>query len=194
MPKALIVVDVQPDFCEGGALAVEGGNQAARDICAYLESYGSEYDLVVATRDWHDPDSDNGGHISGNPDFVDTWPPHCIAGTSGAEFHPELWPTDGRFPHDEVRKGQGVPAYSGFEGVNSAGQILRSILDAASITDIDVVGIAFDYCVKATATDAAAAGYNVSVLKDLTAAIRDDGRTEQALGANGIAVTNSTDL
>lgn len=194
MPKALMVVDVQPDFCEGGALAVEGGNQAARDICAYLESHGSDYDLVVATRDWHDPDSDNGGHISSESDFINTWPPHCIAGTGGAEFHPELWPADGRFPHDEVRKGQGVPAYSGFEGVNSAGRSLRTILDAVDVTDIHVVGIAFDYCVKATATDAASAGYNVSVLKDLTAAIRDDGSADLALTANGIMVTNSTDL
>lgn len=191
MAKALIVVDVQLDFCEGGALAVVGGNQVARDIAAYLSRHGSDYDLVIATRDWHDPDSDNGGHISATPDFVDTWPPHCIAGTVGAAFHPELWPAGSRYPDDEVRKGQGVPAYSGFEGTNAAGKSLEAILFDEDVTDIDVVGLAFDYCVKATAIDAARAGFHTRVLSDLTAAIHHDGVAEAEMRTKNIVVTES---
>lgn len=192
MSKALLVVDVQNDFCEGGSLAVAGGNQAARDISAYLDSHGEDYDLVVATRDWHDPDSDNGGHISETPDFIDSWPPHCISGTEGAEFHPELWPADGRYPHDEVRKGQGVPAYSGFEGVNADGKSLRDILTDAEITEVHVVGIAFDYCVKATSIDASLAGFATRVLRDLTAAIHHDKSAEAAMTAANVAIMDST--
>lgn len=193
MPKALIVVDVQNDFCEGGSLAVAGGNQAARDICHWLTSHGDEYDLVVATRDWHDPDSDNAGHISADPDFVDSWPPHCIAGSHGAGYHPEIWPAHHRYPTVEVRKGQGVPAYSGFEGTNESGESLRTILDRAGVESVDIVGIAFDYCVKATAIDATA-GYTVRVLKDLTAAIRDDGTADAALRAAGVEIASSTEI
>lgn len=191
MAKALIIVDVQNDFCEGGSLAVEGGNQVARDICTYLEEHGGDYDLVVATRDWHDPDSDNAGHISGTPDFGDSWPPHCIAGTTGAEYHPELWPANARFPDDEVRKGQGVPAYSGFEGINAAGQCLSEVLAAAQVTEVDVVGLAFDYCVKATALDAKTAGYTVGVLEDLTAAIHQDGSAKTQLAEAGVIITSA---
>lgn len=192
MTRALIIVDVQNDFCEGGALGVEGGNQVARDIARYLTDHGADYDLVLATRDWHDPDSDNNGHISDQPDFVDSWPPHCVAGTRGAEFHPELWPAGEPFPHDEVLKGQGVPAYSGFEGVNADGQSLRELLEAAGVTEVDVIGLALDYCVKATAIDATLAGYSVRVLKDLTAAIQDDGSADATLEEAGVYVTEST--
>lgn len=191
MSKALIIVDVQNDFCEGGSLAVPGGNQVARGIATYLVTHGQEYDLVVATRDWHDPDSDNSGHIAAQPDFVDTWPPHCIAGTPGAAFHPDLWPEGGAYPYTEVRKGQGVPAYSGFEGVDATGATLHPLLTAAGVTAVDVVGLALDYCVRATALDAARAGYTTTVLKDLTAAIHDDGRAEAVLDAAGIAVLES---
>lgn len=191
MSKALLIVDVQNDFCEGGSLAVEGGNQVARDISAYLESHGSEYDLVVATRDWHEPNSDNGGHISPSPDFVDTWPPHCIIGTRGAEYHPELWPAGRRYPHEEVRKGQGVPAYSGFEGLNTDGKSLREILSGANISHVDVVGLAFDYCVKKTSLDAIKAGFGATVLKNLSAAIHKDGSAQKDLEGSGITVTVS---
>ena len=190
MSRALLIVDVQNDFCEGGSLAVEGGNQVARDISSYLEKHGSDYELVVSTRDWHEPDNDNGGHISPEPDFVDTWPPHCIIGTRGAEYHPELWPAGERYPHDEVRKGEGVPAYSGFEGVNQDGQSLREILTQANIMEVDVVGLAFDYCVKATSIDATNAGFNARVLKNLSAAIHKDGSAEELLKQAGITVTD----
>lgn len=193
MSKALIIVDVQNDFCEGGSLAVEGGNQVARDISSHLENHGGDYDLVIATRDWHEPNSTNGGHISPEPDFIDTWPPHCLIGTPGAEYHPELWPSGERYPHDEVRKGQGFPAYSGFEGVNESGKSLREILADANVTDVDVVGLAFDYCVKATSIDATLAGFNARVLEDLTAAIHKDGSAKQKLEEATVTVTDSTD-
>lgn len=192
MSRALLIVDVQNDFCEGGSLAVEGGNQVARDISSYLVKHESDYKLTVSTRDWHEPNNDNGGHISPEPDFVDTWPPHCIIGTPGAEYHPELWPAGERYPHDEVRKGEGVPAYSGFEGVNQDGQSLREILTQANITDVDVVGLAFDYCVKATSIDAISAGFKARVLKDLSAAIHKDGSAEEVLEQAGITVTDSS--
>lgn len=192
MSRALLIVDVQNDFCEGGSLAVEGGNQVARDISSYLKSHGGDYALVVSTRDWHEPNSDNGGHISPEPNFVDSWPPHCVAKTPGAEYHPELWPAEERYPHDEVRKGQGFPAYSGFEGVNDAGKSLREILSEANITDVDVVGIAFDYCVKATSIDAKNAGLDARVLEDLTAAIHKDGSAKHELEDAGIAVIQSS--
>lgn len=192
MAKALIVVDVQNDFCEGGALAVEGGNQAARDIRQYLETRGQEYDCVVATRDWHDPDSDNGGHIAAEPDFVDTWPPHCIAHTHGAEYHPEVWPDGADYPHAEVLKGQGYPAYSGFEGVNAEGTSLRDMLAKLSVSQVDIVGIAFDYCVKATAVDALTSGLEVRVLKDMTASIHKDGPTDDILEEAGVTIEGNS--
>lgn len=191
MSKALVVVDVQRDVCEGGSLAVQGGNRIAGEIATYLMDHGSDYDLVIATRDWHDPDSDNNGHISDSPDFVDTWPPHCVAGTEGAGFHPELWPIGERYPDDEVRKGQGVPAYSGFEGTNAAGKTLLTILRDARVTDVDVVGLAFDYCVKATAIDAARVGFRTRVLRNLTAAIHDDGAADSEMQSVNITITES---
>lgn len=191
MSRALLVVDVQNDFCEGGSLAVQGGNQVARDICQYLGDHGAGYDLVVSTRDWHDPDSDNNGHISDTPDFIDSWPPHCIAGTHGAEFHPELWPDGERFPHDQVLKGQGVAAYSGFEGTTADGTSLRELLQRHGITDVDIVGLALDYCVRETARDAQLAGLGVRVLRDLTAAIHNDGSAEATMESGGVIVTSS---
>ena len=191
MAKALIVVDVQIDFCEGGALAVTGGNAVARGIANYLEEHGSEYDLVVATRDWHEADSDNGGHISDAPDYVDSWPPHCVAGTEGAEFHPDLWATTDNHPHVEVRKGQGVPAYSGFEGTTAEGELLCDVLRSAGITSVDVVGLAFDYCVKATAIDSVQCGFSTRVIRNLTAAIHHDDSADNQLRAAGDIVVES---
>lgn len=191
MSKALLVVDVQNDFCEGGSLAVQGGNRVARDISRFLLEHGSGYDLVVSTRDWHDPDSANDGHISASPDFIDSWPPHCIAGTFGAAYHPELWPAGERYPDDEVLKGQGVAAYSGFEGANADGVSLRDLLKRAHVSQVDIAGLALDYCVKETARDAMAAGFDVRVFIDLSAAIHDDGSAEEWMKSNGIIVTTS---
>jgi len=170
MSRALLIVDVQNDFTEGGSLAVTGGAAVAAGITALLEAHADAYDLVVASRDWHDAGSDNGGHISETPDYVDTWPAHCIAGTPGAEYHPAL-ASDRIDVH--VKKGQGVPAYSAFEGVDEFGKGIREVFQAHGITDVDVVGIATDHCVRASALDAVADGERVRVLTDLIAGVTD---------------------
>ena len=160
--KAAIVVDVQNDFCEGGSLAVAGGNRVAGLIAGYLP--GAGYDVVVATRDHH---IDPGAHFSATPDFIDSWPPHCVVGTPGAEIHPAL----ADYPFDAVfDKGEFSAAYSGFEG-SADGVALAEWLTAHDIDEVDVVGIATDYCVRATAMDAAAAGLSTRVLLELTAAV-----------------------
>src|SRR5690606_23641158 len=113
MSRALLIVDVQNDFTEGGALAVTGGDAVASAVSEFLAAHAAEYDVIVASRDWHDADGDNGGHFADQPDFRGTWPVHCVAGTPGAEYDP-LLATDAVTHH--VRKGQGMPAYSMFEG------------------------------------------------------------------------------
>ncbi|GAA2007001.1 isochorismatase family protein [Brevibacterium samyangense] len=168
---ALVVVDVQNDFCEGGALGVDGGAATARAISGLLGASAEDYALVVGTRDDHAPDSTNAGHIAlppEEPDFVDSWPPHCIRGTDGAEPHPDL---DSTRIEAWVRKGFGVPSYSGFEGTDADGRTLADVLRAADITDAHVVGIATDHCVRATALDAAAEGFRTTVLTDYVAAV-----------------------
>jgi nicotinamidase/pyrazinamidase len=171
MVRALLVVDVQNDFTEGGALGVEGGAAVAAGITEHLLHHRGDYDLVVASRDWHDGDNDNGGHFaSGTPDFVGTWPVHCVAGTPGAEYHPAL-AVDRIDAH--VRKGQGEPAYSAFEGVLDDGEPLADLLADRGVTDLDVVGIATDHCVRASALDAAAIGVHVRVLTDLVAGVAE---------------------
>ncbi len=165
MSRALIVVDVQNDFCEGGALAVAGGAAAARRISEYLSAHGGDYAAVVATRDYH---IDPGAHFSDRPDYVDSWPPHCRAGTSGADFHPDL---DTSAVDEVFRKGAYSAAYSGFEGFaeNSAG--LGQWLRDNGIDTVDICGIATDHCIRATAADAREAGLATRVLLDLTAAV-----------------------
>ncbi len=170
MTRALFIIDVQNDFTEGGALGVDGGAAVAAGISAYLRANPGRYDAVFASRDWHDGDNDNGGHFAGTetPDFVETWPVHCVAGTSGAEYHPAL---DTSAVTVHVRKGQGVPAYSIFEGTTDDGATVPAALDALGVDEVDVVGIATDYCVLASATDALAAGRRVRVLTDLVAGV-----------------------
>jgi nicotinamidase/pyrazinamidase len=161
--RALIIVDVQNDFCEGGSLAVAGGTAVAQAINGLLaRPHG--YDHVVATADHH---IDPGGHFSDDPDFVDSWPRHCVAGTGGADFHPELDTT----PIEAVfRKGHYDAAYSGFEGT-ADGQGLADWLRSRGVGEVDVVGIATDYCVRATAVDAVNEGFTTRVLTDLTAGV-----------------------
>lgn len=194
MSKALLIVDVQNDFCEGGSLAVQGGAQVARDIATFLMDSGTRYDFVIASQDWHDADNDNTGHFSDAPDFIDSWPPHCVADTTGADYHPELWLAEGTYPNDEVRKGQGVPAYSAFEGVNTAGDSLREILENSGVTEVDIAGLTFDYCVKATAIDSALAGFSTRVLRDLTAAIHQNDETDATLVNAGVTIIESSDV
>ncbi|WP_411698841.1 isochorismatase family protein [Conyzicola sp.] len=171
MSTALFIIDVQNDFTEGGALGVDGGAAVAAGISTLLAQHPNAYSHVFASRDWHDAASDNGGHISENPDYVDTWPPHCIAGTPGAEYHPAL---DLSAVDVHVRKGQGRPAYSIFEGTTDDGESVAAVLDAFGITDIDVAGIATDHCVRASALDAVEAGRHVRVLADLIAGVAAD--------------------
>jgi nicotinamidase/pyrazinamidase len=170
MSRALFIIDVQNDFTEGGALGVEGGAAVAASITEFLAEHARDYKIVLASRDWHDGDNDNGGHFAGDaePDFVDTWPAHCVAGTNGAAYHP-AFRTDKVSYH--IRKGQGVPAYSIFEGRTEAGSTVHNLLDEHGIDSIDVVGIATDYCVRASALDALSHGQQVRVLTDLVAGV-----------------------
>lgn len=158
---ALIVVDVQNDFCEGGSLAVAGGAAVAAEVSGLYAGY----DHVVATRDYH---IDPGAHFSETPDFVDSWPVHCRAGTPGASFHPSL---DVGGLQAVFSKGAHAAAYSGFEGAAPDGTTLADWLRAHDVSDVDVVGIATDHCVRATALDAAANGFRTRVLLDLTAGV-----------------------
>ena len=171
MTRALFIIDVQNDFTEGGSLGVAGGAAVAAGISRLLQRHPNRYDHVFASRDWHDPDNDNGGHISQTPDFVNTWPPHCIAGTPGAEYHPDL---DVSRVDVHVKKGQGRPAYSIFEGITADGESVAAALDDLGVTEIDVAGIATDYCVRASALDAISAGRSVRVLADLAAGVAAD--------------------
>lgn len=173
MPRALIVVDVQNDFCPGGSLAVDGGDAVAAGITGWLASESDRYDLVAATMDWH-PAPTGGAifpHFSDAPDFVDTWPPHCVQGTRGADFHGDL-----SLPAHTiiVRKGQASAAYSGFEGHDERGTPLVEILRNADIDTVDIAGLATDYCVRATALDAKSSGFDVNVLAQLTAGVAPD--------------------
>ena len=183
MARALIVVDVQNDFCEGGSLAVGGGADVAFKIAEVLHDWQEAgldpeatqaYEFVVATRDHH---IQPGDHFSANPDFVRSWPPHCVAGTDGAAFHPNLDPQ----PFDAVfSKGEYAAAYSGFEGKAQDGAPLADWLRSREVNQVDVVGIATDHCVRATALDAARSGFRTRVLLDMTAGV-DPTTTERAL-------------
>ncbi|KIH97243.1 amidase [Streptomonospora alba] len=163
--RALIVVDVQNDFCEGGSLAVSGGASVASDISRYIAENRAQYGSVAATRDHH---IDPGPHFSDDPDFVNSWPPHCVAGTPGADFHPgfETGDVDAVF-----RKGQYSSGYSGFEGETDEGRSLEQWLNDNGAAAVDIVGIATDHCVRATALDASGKGFDTRVLLGLTAGV-----------------------
>ena len=162
--RALIIVDVQNDFCEGGSLAVNGGAEVAAGITVALASPNQRWDHVVATKDFH---IDPGTHFSDHPDFVDSWPAHCVVGTAGTDLHPQL-------ATDRIQavftKGEHEAAYSGFQGHNGETG-LADWLRQRDVTEVDVVGIATDHCVRATALDAVAAGFATTVLLDLTAGV-----------------------
>lgn len=193
MTRALIIVDVQNDFCEGGSLAVEGGAGVAQALSDYIDAQGDHYDYIVATQDWH---IDPGSHFSEQPDFVDSWPVHCVADQPGAQFHPDL---DTESLDAVFRKGQYEAAYSGFEGVLApedqvpmGEQKLGAAVpvtadDAVSLDDwlrehevdeVAIVGLAADYCVRATALDAIGAGYTTRLLVDYTRPVRSEGLSE----------------
>lgn len=178
MPKAILIVDVQNDFCEGGSLAVSGGSAVAKMISAYLKS--ADYDLVVASRDWHDSDNNNSGHFADSdaePDYKTSWPIHCVANSRGANYHPNL---ELDLIQAHVYKGQGAHGYSAFEGITEEGGTLAELLEQEQINQLDVVGIATDHCVLASALDAKKLGLNVRVISSLTAGVSPDS-TERAI-------------
>ncbi|MGW5336778.1 isochorismatase family protein [Streptomyces bauhiniae] len=181
MRRALIVVDVQNDFCEGGSLAVAGGADVAAAITELIgQAAGSGYRHVVATRDHHIAP---GGHFADNPDYVRSWPAHCVAGTEGVGFHPNFAPAVASGAVDAVfDKGAYSAAYSGFEGTDENGVTLADWLRARDVEEVDVVGIATDHCVRATALDAASEGFRTHVLLDLTAGVAQQ-TTDKALEA-----------
>lgn len=173
--RALLVVDVQLDFCEGGSLGVSGGNQVATAIGNLLANGAHGYTHVVATEDWH---VDPGDHFSDSPDYAATWPAHCRVGTDGAELHPALAQAAASDHIEAVfRKGAYAAAYSGFEGTTDGDddtQVpLAAWLRERGVTAVDVVGIATDHCVRATAVDAVAEGFDARVLLDLTAGVAE---------------------
>ena len=178
MSKAILVVDVQNDFCEGGSLAVSGGAAVTKKISEYLKS--SNYDLVVASRDWHDSDNNNSGHfadLNAEPDYKTSWPIHCVANSEGANYHPNL---DIDLIQAHVFKGQGAHGYSAFEGVTAEGGTLEELLKLNGIKQLDVVGIATDHCVLASALDAKKLGLAVRVISSLTAGVSTES-TERAI-------------
>lgn len=184
MATAFLVVDVQNDFCEGGSLAVEGGGDVARAITDHLRERRDVYDLVVATRDYH---VDPGDHFAEDPDFVNTWPAHCVADTPGASFHPAL---DVTLLNAVVSKGAHDAAYSGFEGATSDGTILADLLTTHDITEVVIGGLATDHCVRATALDAADNSLATTVDLSLAAGVADDTTAAalEALIAAGVTV------
>ena len=166
MSRALLIVDVQRDFCEGGSLAVRGGSAVAADITAHLKASATAYEQIVATRDHH---VDPGDHFADDPDFSYSWPPHCVVGTAGVEFHPDL---DTSYVQAIFDKGEYAAAYSGFEG-RHGGLPLHQWLIERGVGSVDIVGIATDYCVRATALDAARLGFTTRVLPNLTAGVAE---------------------
>ncbi|MFX4293384.1 isochorismatase family protein [Streptomyces bohaiensis] len=191
MRRALIVVDVQNDFCEGGSLAVSGGAAVAAAVAELVRAPQSPYDHVVATRDHH---VSPGDHFSETPDFTDSWPVHCVAGTAGAAFHPAFAPVAASAAVEACfDKGAYTAAYSGFEGEDAAGAGLAEWLRAREVTEVDVVGIATDHCVRATALDAVREGFTTRVLLEHTAGVSAP-TVERALGelrAAGVALVGA---
>jgi nicotinamidase/pyrazinamidase len=175
--RALIIVDVQNDFCEGGALGVAGGNAVAEAIAAKLNAWEGGWIEVFASQDWHmAPPNRNGGHfaLEGEPDYVKQWPVHCVEYTHGADLHPALVKAfDLDLEPVVIRKGQGCPSYSAFEGVSTGGRSLLAELRWLDVDELDVCGIATDYCVRATVLDALGLGFRVRVLQDLCAGVAE---------------------
>lgn len=195
MTRALVIIDVQNDFTEGGALPVTGGAAVAEAVSALLAAHPDSYGQIYASRDWHDAESSNSGHfaLDTEPDFVDTWPVHGVADTVGAEYHPAL-----SLPESTVHilKGQGQPGYSIFDGVDAAGEKFGERLIAAGVTDVDLVGLATDFCVRASGLDALDHGQHVRVFTDLVAGVADES-ADQALAElahAGAVLTTSRDL
>lgn len=194
MKRALIVVDVQNDFCEGGSLAVAGGAEVAHGVSELLHRWRSrspqapDYAHVVATKDHHIDPGSHWAPVGTEPDFVESWPVHCKVGTDGEAFHPNLEPQ----PLDSVfRKGEYDAAYSGFEGQNTDGESLVDWLREREVTDVDVCGLATDFCVRATALDAVRNGFTTSLLVDLCAGVAEESTRAALVEMQAAGVTVS---
>src|SRR5229473_3428207 len=171
MRNALLVVDVQADFVEGGSLGVAGGLTVAAMIDRHVRHFKTEYQFIVASRDYHESAPD---HISDHPYFVTTWPPHCSAGTPGAAFVPTIQSlVREKYIQEVVTKGRNAAAYSAFDGVDTRGHRLLDVLKEQRIDHIDVCGIATDYCVRLSALDARKNAFQVRVLVNLCAAVNE---------------------
>ncbi len=172
MRNALLIVDVQMDFVEGGSLGVAGGTNVAAMIARHIRHFKQQYQFVVASRDYHENAPD---HISDNPDFINTWPPHCMAGTPGAAFVPTIQNlVREKYIQEVVTKGRDKAAYSAFDGYDKRGHPLLDVIRENRIDFIDICGIATDYCVRATALDARKADFQVRVLVNLCAAVKEE--------------------
>lgn len=184
MTKALVIVDYQYDFVEGGSLAVAGGRALAPKIVDIL----GNYDVVALTQDWH---INPGDHWSDNPDYINSWPVHCKANTPGANVVAELGNAVNKLNQDKVnyfRKGHYSASYSGAEGHDIQGADLIDWLFAEGTDTVDVVGIAWDYCVSATANDLSQV-FDTTVLKDYTVAVHpEDSQTEAFLTKIGVKI------
>lgn len=188
--RALLVVDVQPTFCEGGALGVEGGTAVAEGVAKYVAKNRGKYALIATTQDWHIEPGEHFAQAPEEPDFVNTWPVHGVAGTAEAELHPALADLNADVA---IKKGQYDHGYSGFDGKTEAGTTLAEALKSHGITAVDVVGIAESHCVRATALDARELGLEVRVLSDLTVPVTEEqGVTaRQELEAAGVELLDS---
>jgi len=164
MTSALIIVDMQNDFCRDGSLAVPGGDEIVPMVNRLASMYAADGRLVVATRDWHPAET---SHFV---DYGGVWPAHCVADTPGAAFHPDLRLPEGTII---VSKGTrpGEDAFSGFDGLAADGRTLERVLRDRGVTEIEVVGLATDYCDKATALDGVRLGFDVFLLLDAIAAV-----------------------
>lgn len=187
--RALLIVDVQPTFCEGGELAVAGGNQVADRIAEHLKAHRDEYRLTITSQDWH---LDPGAHFSQQPDFVDSWPPHGLAGTANAELHSAVAAALAPSGADvTIKKGLHEAAYSAFDGTAPDGRTLVQVLREAGVSELDVCGIAESHCVRATALDALQAGLAVRLLTDLTVPVTEESGAaarEEISSAGGVLV------
>ena len=173
-----MIVDVQVDFVEGGSLGVKGGLLVAAMIARHIRHFKNEYQFVVASRDYHENAPD---HISANPDYVNTWPPHCMVGTPGAAFVPTIQNlVREKYIQTVVTKGRNAAAYSAFDGLDNRGHPLLEVLKEQRIDHIDVCGIATDYCVRASALDARKNQFQVRVLVNLCAPV-DEAQGQAAL-------------
>lgn len=184
MKKALIVVDVQNDFVEGGSLAVTGGEAVSHKIASFIKQQKQDYDVIAFTKDWHKPWPDtNGGHFSETPDFVNNWPIHCVEYTEGAKFHWAIEHAHEALATDHIvfKKGNGRPDYSGFQGYNDKGSDLLMFLIRFGIEAVDVVGIAGDYCVAETALDAIVYGFKTRIIPELVASVGGDTATNETI-------------